>query len=382
MKVSVLSTGSELTTGQTLNRNSSWISARLKTIGVDVGMHLTVPDDRKKILESIQFCAAQSDLVFITGGLGPTTDDFTRNLVAEWTKSELVFDENSWNKISTFLKERGIEPRENQKQQCYFPKNATVLNNSAGTANGFICELFHQFSEQEKRKIMFVVLPGPPREIEAIWKDHLTTWLTQKTKHLDASITQSWDTLGTPESEVDEIVWLALKDLKEDFPMEVGFREHLPYVEVKLTYPKSVEFTALAYVEKVTQALKHTTVLRNGEKVDQLFANMVSKTSFAFYDFATEGHFHQSISPALLKTSDWMWKQSNESMDSDFFSDEENFIALLPIDEKSCQLLADFNGEKLFKTLEAPTRFKANSERKYKYFSELALIEFIRKFKF
>lgn len=379
MKVSVLSTGTELTNGQTLNRNSAWISAELKKQGIDASLHITLPDNEQKILQAIDFCAAQSDVIFVTGGLGPTTDDFTRKVISTWTELPLEFSQSTWERIQQYLQNRGVTPRENQKQQCYFPQGSNILSNAAGTADGFICEKFHQI-ENQKRKITFIVLPGPPREIETLWKDHLDLWLKQKTKHIDFSVTQSWDTLGLPESEVDEIVWAALTELKKDFPMEVGFREHLPYIEVKLTYPKSVEFTAQVYVEKVNKALSHVTVLKNFEKADQLFIEIIKDQSFAFYDFATGGALHQSLSSSLKKSKDWMWKQSKEPMDSDFFSDEENFLALIPIDEISCQLIADLKGKKISKKLEAPTRFKVNSERKMKYYAELALIEFVRRF--
>lgn len=380
MKVSVLSTGTEITNGQTINRNSSWISSQLKTKGIDVELHLAVPDHREKILKSLDFCAAQSDLVFITGGLGPTTDDFTREVVSKWLQKDLVFSQPSWERITKYLEQKGIQPRENQKQQCYFPQDATVLSNSIGTADGFLCEKFHQFSESDKRKVTIIVLPGPPREIESIWKDNLNSWLDQKTKHIDRSITQSWDTMGAPESEIDETVWKALHEMKKDFPIDVGFREHLPYIEVKLTYPQSVEFTAQIFVDKVTQALKPFTVLRNFEKADQLFMQVIKDQSFTFYDFSTQGALHQSLSTSLNQSKDWMWKQSNEPMDLDFFKEETNFLALIPLTEEQQTLLTfNINNQTHDVLLKTPERFNKMKERRFKYIAESALIEFVKR---
>ena len=91
MKASLLAVGTELTTGQIVNKNGSVIAQRLGNFGIDVIHHLVVPDDRAEILKALDFCQS-SDLIFVTGGLGPTSDDFTRELISKWVKQELIFD--------------------------------------------------------------------------------------------------------------------------------------------------------------------------------------------------------------------------------------------------------------------------------------------------
>jgi molybdenum cofactor synthesis domain-containing protein len=145
MKASILAIGTELTTGQIVNQNAANLSTKLKALGVIVTTHLTVPDDRQIILKSLKFLETASDteensnhdIIFVTGGLGPTSDDFTRDLIAEWSGLPMKFDETSWIHIQERLKSRGFVVHERQKQQCYFPEKSEILFNSEGTANGF-----------------------------------------------------------------------------------------------------------------------------------------------------------------------------------------------------------------------------------------------------
>ena len=137
MKASVLAIGTELTNGQILNKNAATISQKLKTFGLQTELHLTVPDNHKLMLESMRYLEAQSDLIFITGGLGPTSDDFTRDVVSTWVGKPLQFDENSWNQIVQRLTVRGLQVREIQRQQCFFPEGSEILQNKEGTANAF-----------------------------------------------------------------------------------------------------------------------------------------------------------------------------------------------------------------------------------------------------
>jgi molybdenum cofactor synthesis domain-containing protein len=375
MKVSILSIGTELTTGQIINRNSAWIAAKLKQQGLDSTVHVTVPDETEVILKSLHYCAELTDVLFITGGLGPTSDDFTRDVIAEWTGKKLIFDETSWVYIQEILKNRGVGVKAIQKQQCYFPEGSTILKNNKGTANAF--SLDHKI---QTKNLKIFVLPGPPAEIEAIWNDHINDWLEKSTIYVDKTTTYSWDTLGLPESDVATLTESALTELKKDFPITIGYRVHLPYVEVKMTYPTSADFTAKLFKDKVDQVLASITVLKNFEKISDKFAALIKNQSFAFYDFSTNGSLHQSLSLNLKKQSDWMWKQSMNAMDSDFFSEEDNFIALFNSDEKHCQIMADLNGKKFSKTIELPHRFLSMPERKSMYFAEMAQIEFVKFF--
>jgi len=226
VRAAVLGVGSELTSGQIGNSNALWISQRLKAMGLLTSTHLVVPDDKSLILDGLEFCAQKSDLIFVTGGLGPTSDDFTRDLISQWSKLDLEFDPATWDHIVERLRFRGIATEEFQKQQCYFPKRSTILKNTLGTAHGFYLHANH--------KDIFV-LPGPPREIEAIWKDHVFPWLVNFTEKIDRHVTLSWDILGKSEGELARIT----EDILRGSGLEIGYRVHMPYVEIKVSFFQS-----------------------------------------------------------------------------------------------------------------------------------------------
>jgi nicotinamide-nucleotide amidase len=376
MKATILGVGTELTTGQITNKNGSWISKQLIGYGVITAAHLVVPDDKKLIINALDYCSQNSQVIFVTGGLGPTSDDFTRELISTWTEKKLIFDETSWQHVQDRLTSRGFTVKDIQRQQCYFPETAKVLKNNFGTANGF-------YIKHVKNSFIthLFILPGPPREIESIWNDHITDWLKENTRNIDKIITKSFDTLGVGESDVAVMVENALKGKTESLPMEVGYRVHLPYVEVKLSYPESTSYTSDMFVKNVEHALKDITVLKNFEDITDLFSELTANTDFAVYDFVTGGFLHHRLSAVLKKHKNWMWKENIESMDSDFFTDEQNFLTLIPVNEFECAFMFEFRGLRKSIKIEitqASLRSELMKERRKQYFAEMALLEFVR----
>jgi nicotinamide-nucleotide amidase len=370
MKASILAIGTELTTGQIINKNAATLSEKLKRLAVVVNTHLTVPDDKPVILNSLKFLEEQSDLIFITGGLGPTSDDFTRDVLSEWAGVQMKFDETSWQHIQERLTSRGFTVRDMQKQQCYFPENSEILFNSEGTAHGFKFKTKKASGE----KIIYA-LPGPPREIEAIWKAHIEKDLANQTSHIDKLITKAWDTIGVGESEVAHQVEGALKDRPKNIALEVGYRVHLPYVEVKLTFTENDSAILKNSVEKVDEVLNSICITRDFNDVVHIFCRKTEKIDFTFYDYVTNGYLHGRLSPHLKNMKNWSFKQSTETPIVELFDNEDNFLALLPFEEDRCILIYSVNGKYQQKNIEAPMKSPLMSERRKQYFAELALVE-------
>ncbi len=367
MKASILAVGTELTTGQIINKNAATISEKLKAFGVVTACHLTVPDDKQVMLDSMRFIENHADLIFITGGLGPTSDDFTRDVVSEWSGLGMIFDAATWDYIQKRLTERGFIVRDMQKQQCYFPAGAQILTNSEGTA--------HAFKLSVRGKSVYV-LPGPPREIEAVWKAHIDDDLQQRTQHLNKLVTRSWDTIGTGESEVAHQVEEILKSRPSAFS-EIGYRVHLPYVEVKFTHNQSDAELFAPYVKKIDDALAKICVGRDFFDVVKATAAKIKDTDFTFYDFVSDGFLHSRLSPKFRELQNWSFKQSRETPAVDMFENEDNFLALLPFEEDQCILLCSLDGKRRQKILTAPMKSSLMSERRRQYFSEMALVEFL-----
>lgn len=370
MKASILAIGTELTTGQIVNRNAATISERLNSLGVQVLVHTTVPDHRELILDQLKTLESHSDLIFVTGGLGPTSDDFTREVVAEWLQKPLQFDSKSWDHITTRLTSRGYQVKEIQKQQCYYPEGATVLENKEGTAHGFRCN--------KAGKEIFI-LPGPPREIDSVWNDHIHSWLNNATAKLKRRMTKSWDTIGVGESDVALMVEEVLAQFPKSKQLEIGYRVHLPYVEVKITLDESQSGVFQETLFQVNEKLKKITITRDFEDVANTIIKKISKTDFTFYDFVSKGYLHSRLSSFLKKMNQWSFKQSDpKDITLDFFENEDDFLALLPYEEFTCFVVGSLQGNRFQKVIEAPNKSPLMQERRQQYFSEMALVEFMK----
>src|SRR5439155_19168577 len=136
MKSEIISIGSELTTGQNLDTNSQWLSQRLAEIGIAVGWHTTVADDLEDNIASFRIAWERAQLVVITGGLGPTQDDLTREALARVAGVELVFHQESFERIQQMFASRRRAMPERNRVQALFPAGADPIPNAHGTAPG------------------------------------------------------------------------------------------------------------------------------------------------------------------------------------------------------------------------------------------------------
>ena len=242
-KVGILAIGTEITDGQINNTNASWISTHLKKHGIETLLHISAPDKEELILSQLQNLERFCSLIFITGGLGPTSDDLTRKTLSTWLQSPLKWDESSWVKIQNKLQKRGTQIRPEHRHQAHFPEGAQILSNSAGTADGFSCQ---------KGDCSLWVFPGPPREIKAIWQDHLEDHFAELIPEKDKKITKIWRTTGAPESEISAIA----EDYLSPLNVEIGYRASPPYVEVKAAYYAKEEDLLMESFDQLTLALK------------------------------------------------------------------------------------------------------------------------------
>src|SRR5277367_6737018 len=134
MDAAIVAIGTELTTGRIVDTNSAWISRRLMTIGVKPVVHLSCPDERPAVIETLRDAARRAKAIVVTGGLGPTEDDLTRDAVAEAAGVPLDFDAPSFEKIEKIYASfrRGPIPPSNRRQ-AEIPRGARILDNDCGT---------------------------------------------------------------------------------------------------------------------------------------------------------------------------------------------------------------------------------------------------------
>lgn len=159
VNVAIISVGTELLMGDIVNTNAVYLSQEMTKLGMRVLHHLTVGDNPERLKKILEFSLTEADLILLTGGLGPTEDDLTREVCAQVLGLDLQFNSDIWEGIKQYLgKEKKDDlPSENNRKQAMVPKGAQVLVNGKGTAPGLILS-----NEDGKQMIL---MPGPPREL-------------------------------------------------------------------------------------------------------------------------------------------------------------------------------------------------------------------------
>jgi nicotinamide-nucleotide amidase len=158
MRAWLISTGTELVLGQSIGTNAAWLAAQLAGLGIRSVRHVTVADDLAATRDTLLEAAAACDLVVLTGGLGPTEDDLTRQALAEAAGVPLVLHAPSLEHLRAFFVARGREMPDRNRVQALAPQGATVLPNPCGTAPGLQVEL---------RGTPCYALPGVPSEMRS-----------------------------------------------------------------------------------------------------------------------------------------------------------------------------------------------------------------------
>lgn len=170
MKTSILAVGTELLFGQTVNTNAAYLSDRLNHMGFDVMYHFVVGDNPGRLKDKLAEAFKDTDMVLLTGGLGPTQDDLTKEIVAEYMGVGMYLDEKAEKDLRGFFERRGGDMPENNMKQAYLPVGCTPLYNASGTAPGFALQ------KDGKTAICF---PGPPRELKWLFENGACQYLEQ-----------------------------------------------------------------------------------------------------------------------------------------------------------------------------------------------------------
>lgn len=193
----ILAVGSELTNGWTRDTNSGDLARALTELGVEVRRTTALPDDLESVADSFRRAIATADLVVSTGGLGPTPDDLTREAIAAATGLEPAVDPDLLAWLEGIFGRRGIKMPASNTKQAWLVPGAVALANAHGTAPGWLLEL--------DRGRVLIALPGPPREMWPMWREHALPMLRQRGLGSD----RAWHTLrltGVGESQLVQLI--------------------------------------------------------------------------------------------------------------------------------------------------------------------------------
>ena len=171
--VEILSIGTELLLGNIVNTNARWISEQLSKLGLNHFRQSTVGDNYDRIIKAIQEISERSNLLITTGGLGPTPDDLTTEAIAKSFDVSLFERPYLWNEIKQKLSSsKLLDNSSSLRKQCFFPKNAQIINNPRGTAPGMIWEPTKGFT--------IITFPGVPSEMKTMWEETALGFIKNK----------------------------------------------------------------------------------------------------------------------------------------------------------------------------------------------------------
>jgi nicotinamide-nucleotide amidase len=194
MKAYIISIGDELLIGQVINKNAAYIASKMNQLSVDVVKISDIPDNIELIENEIDAGFNAADLVLVTGGLGPTHDDVTREAIVSYFDTELVLNEDALENVKQFLDKRGLEFKKIHETQGYLPKNAEMIPNTKGTAPGMWIK---------KEDKYLAVMPGVPIEMKAMVDDFICSRLRTMVEYNGPTVLRkTLLTTGLPESEL------------------------------------------------------------------------------------------------------------------------------------------------------------------------------------
>lgn len=261
--VAIVVTGSEILRGLRVDTNSAWLGRQCHALGWEVVWKQSVGDSAQIGKALLAAREQQVDLIVVSGGLGPTSDDVTREQLAASLGVELSLDQQALQGIEQFFVTRQRSMPEPNRKQAYIPQGCKALANSCGTAPGVF------FAGSDSWPAV-ALLPGPPRELQAMFNEHLSTWLKQHAGMASYERTFSFALLG--ESQLQQLLGDILGGIE---PLELAFCAHEALVDLRVssTQPGCVEHARMS----ICSALAEYLVSDNGLNLQETLVDLLAR---------------------------------------------------------------------------------------------------------
>src|SRR4051794_3029188 len=269
MRVVVINTGTEILLGDVLNTHLTFIAREIFPLGLRVERQISVPDG-DAIRDALQENFERSEIIFVTGGLGPTTDDLTREVTAEMLGLDLLADPELAESITQRLTSRGIRLTNRILRQAQVPRGAQVLPNDNGSAPG----LYLPAGIGGSVSPHVFLLPGPPRELQPMFHQAVIPILRGVVRQEEAFGCRTYRIVGMGESYVEEAIG---EELLAIAGLELGYRARMGEVDLRVIGSAAV----LEQAEAVVRAkLKRSILSTSGEKLEAVVVQQLSATGF------------------------------------------------------------------------------------------------------
>ena len=254
MKIELINTGSELLLGRVLNTHQQWLCRRLSDLGYSVERQVAVPDTGRDIQQAVREALGRAELILVTGGLGPTSDDITRELIAELLGRKLHLDEAVWAGIQQFFAARKRLMPAHNELQAMVPEGAAVLANPFGTAPGLAIPVNPNPFRPGGPAAWLILLPGPPRELRPMFDDLVIPLIRREFPLTASFVCRTLRSSGVGESRVQELIAGPLTALVAA-GLEVGYCARPGQVDVRLIGHGAAAETVVRQAEAVVQGL-------------------------------------------------------------------------------------------------------------------------------
>lgn len=217
----LLAIGSEIIDGRIMDTNSNYLCKELGLLGIPVRQILTCDDNIDDITAALAYISAKSEIILISGGLGPTTDDLTREAVARYYQCKLVLKEEALRDIKSMYERRGRKYDNSNDVQAYLPENSEIIKNPVGSAPGFYVG---------EKGAFLASLPGVPSELKAMFKETVAPLLKKSFPHAKGASIKGFKCFGLPEATIGS----RIKALNFPDEISVSYRAAFPEVHVAL----------------------------------------------------------------------------------------------------------------------------------------------------
>ena len=243
MNIEVITIGNELISGTVVDTNSSFIAERLLSLGIEVRRITSIGDNEADITDSLRTAMERSEVILVTGGLGPTPDDITAEVAAKAFGRALIVNETALNWVKRLFEEHGLEMPKNNEKQALMPENSELIMNPVGTACGFLV--------RERQKLFFF-LPGVPRELVRMTNESVIPIINGERMQGLRFKTTTLKIYGLGESKIAELIG---DIVDQDEHIKFGFLPNYPENHIKITAKGRSHEEAAARISRVVDEI-------------------------------------------------------------------------------------------------------------------------------
>ncbi len=265
MKIELISVGSELVCGQIRDLNAPLVASKLTELGFNVVNHTIANDNSEELKSSLQTASKRADLIIITGGLGPTKDDITREAVADFCNATLVSDKKSINHVEDLVGNIHDQKYVNCIKQAKIPEGSIVIHNATGTAQGFLVNI---------AQTNIICLPGVHSEMVQMFEDWVIPYILRESGEIKSRYTRVINTFGMSESILDEKVQ---RIIKPDKYLSYSTLVNNGIVSIRITLCDSDEIKADSILDNVEEEICRELGVFVFSKREETLENIISK---------------------------------------------------------------------------------------------------------